>query len=58
MTSGNQSFLNPRQLLEAVVNDFGEKFKLGDEHDIREFNDIFLGRINDALKTKNGKVKS
>jgi hypothetical protein len=37
-------------LLAALVDDDDNDFKTGAEGDIREFNDILLGRIADALR--------
>ena len=33
-----------------MVNDWGDNLEHGDQCDIREFNEIFISRITDALE--------
>ena len=49
MTLGKQNFVNPGAILAALVDDNNMKFQVGQGEDIREFNDILLGRIKDAF---------
>jgi hypothetical protein len=48
--SGIQSYVDPTEVLTAIVDAFGEKFQFGQEQDIREFNELFISRISDAFR--------
>ena len=50
MTMGNKKYVNPSGVLQAIVDDNGNQIQIGEENDIREFNNIFLSRISDTLK--------
>ena len=61
MCMGNKKYLDPSCVLTTLVDDDGEPFKVGEEKDMHEFNDMFLSRIQDAqesLKKKDEEVKS
>ena len=45
MCIGNKKYLDPSAVLTSIVDDVGEKFKVGEEKDMQEFNDLFLQRI-------------
>lgn len=50
MTRGNKKYADPNKVLRSIVDNFGESIKIGDEKDIREFNEVFHSRIQDAFK--------
>lgn len=50
MAIGNKAYVEPGPVLAAIVDDSANQFQVGDERDLREFNEIFLSRIQDALK--------
>ena len=45
MCMGNKKYLDPSQVLTSIVDEDGETFKIGEEKDMQEFNDMFLSRI-------------
>lgn len=47
---GNKSYVEPGPVLNAIVDDSANQYQIGDERDLREFNEIFLSRIQDAIK--------
>lgn len=49
MSIGNKSYFKPVELLDVIVDDTGKKLQSGEERDIREFNDILISRIMDAM---------
>ena len=42
---GKKKYLDPSGVLDAVVDDQGDKVAIGDEKDISEYNRILLARI-------------
>ena len=48
---GSKKYLDPSAVLTSIVDDVGEKFKIGEEKDMQEFNDMFLSRIQDAQES-------
>ena len=52
MSVSNKKYLDPSGVLSAIVSDQGEQMTSGEEKDIREFNDVLLSRIKDALNAK------
>ena len=50
MAAGNRRYVDPRPVLESIVDDSGHQFHIGDERDLSAFNEIFLSRITDAIK--------
>lgn len=50
MAVGNRRYVDPRPVLESIVDDSGHQFHIGDERDLCAFNEIFLSRITDAIK--------
>ena len=59
MCMGSKKYLDPSAVLTSIVDDVGEKFKIGEEKDMQEFNDMFLSRIQDAQESQDKKrVKS
>ena len=51
MCMGSKKYLDPSAVLTSIVDDVGEKFKIGEEKDMQEFNDMFLSRIQDAQES-------
>ena len=52
MAMGNKKYVDPSGVLNSIVDDFGQRVQIGEEKDIREFNDVLLSRISDAIKAK------
>jgi len=52
MTKGNKKYADPHKVLRSIVDNFGETIKIGDEKDIREFNEVFHSRIQDAFNAR------
>jgi hypothetical protein len=52
MAKGNKKYVDPSGVLNSIVDDFGQRVQIGEEKDIREFNDVLLSRISDAIKAK------
>ena len=48
MCIGSKKYLDPSAVLTSIVDNDGEPFKVGEEKDMHEFNDMFLSRIQDA----------
>jgi hypothetical protein len=48
--SGIQSYVDPTEVLTAIVDEIGEKFQFGQEQDIGQFNELFISRISDAFR--------
>jgi ubiquitin carboxyl-terminal hydrolase 25/28 len=46
---GNKSYVEPGAVLGSIVDNSGNKFHIGDERDMSEFNSLFLARITDAI---------
>jgi hypothetical protein len=49
MTLSNRKSYNPAGLLATILDENGLLVSSGDEKDIREFNDIFINRLTEAL---------
>lgn len=49
MALGDFKYLDPIGVLDAVVDDQGDKVAIGEERDISEYNSILLQRIRDAF---------
>ncbi len=47
---GQQSYASPKDVLEAIVDEVGERFAVGQETDIGQFNELFISRLVDAFK--------
>jgi hypothetical protein len=52
MAIGNKKYVDPSGVLNSIVDDFGQRVQIGEEKDIREFNEVLLARISDAFKAK------
>ena len=52
MTAGNKSYVKPTELINVLVDDYGNKVEVGDERDIGEFNEIMIGRVIDAMNAQ------
>lgn len=52
MAKGNKKYIDPSGVLYCMVDNFGQKVQIGEEKDIREFNDVLLARISDAFKAR------
>ena len=50
MAVGNKKYVEPGLVLKAIIDDNGNQIQIGEENDIREFNQVFLSRISDAFK--------
>lgn len=50
MAKGNKKYIDPSGVLYSIVDNFGQKVQIGEEKDIREFNDVLIARISDAFK--------
>lgn len=50
MAIGQRNFVNPGAVLAALIDDNDIQFQVGQGEDIREFNDILIGRISDACR--------
>ena len=48
MCIGSKKYLDPSAVLTSLVDADGEPFKVGEELDMQEFNDMLLSRIQDA----------
>ena len=49
MAVGNKSYIDPKPVLATIVDNSGNQFQIGDERDLREFNEIFQQRLSDAI---------
>ena len=45
MTKSTKKYANPSEVLNAIVDDFGNRIQIGEQKDIGEFNNIFLARV-------------
>lgn len=45
--------VSPRNVLEAIVDEVGDKFEVGCQKDIGCFNELLISRIVDAFKAAN-----
>ena len=52
MSVSNKKYLDPSGVLKSIVSDHGEPVTIGDEKDIREFNDVLLSRIRNAIDSR------
>lgn len=52
MSMGNKKYVDPSGVLKSIVNDQGEPMTIGEEKDIREFNDVLLSRIRNAFDSR------
>lgn len=50
MAIGNKSYIEPQSVLSQIIDESAIQIQIGDERDLREFNEIFLSRISDAVK--------
>ena len=50
MAIGNRTYVDPGPVLQTIVDDNENQILVGDQRDLREFNEIFLSRITDAAK--------
>ena len=47
---GNQSYVDPNDVLSVLIDDNGQRIYIGEEKDIRDFNDILISRISDVFR--------
>jgi len=52
MTAGKKSYLKPIELMNVLVDNYGNNLQIGDERDIGEFNEIMIGRVIDAMNAQ------
>ena len=45
MAAGNNRYIDPRRVLEAVLDDQGDKVSFGEEKDISEYKLLLVSRI-------------
>ena len=45
MTIGDKKYADPSNVAHSLTDDSGNKFQVGDERDIGEFNDCLLSRV-------------
>jgi ubiquitin carboxyl-terminal hydrolase 25/28 len=45
----NQKYLDPSSILKKIVDEFGDRVKIGDEQDIGEFAMNFLDRMEEGI---------
>jgi hypothetical protein len=45
MTIGDKKYADPSDVAHSLVDDSGNKFQVGEERDISEFNDCLLSRV-------------
>jgi ubiquitin carboxyl-terminal hydrolase 25 len=50
MILGNKKFIDPSNVLDALVDDFGNKILVGEQKDVGEFNMNLIARIEEGLK--------
>jgi len=50
LTSSNRKYVEPTDVLKALVDDYGNQISIGEQKDAGEFNIIFLSEINEALQ--------
>lgn len=48
----NQKYVDPLNVLHALVDDYGNHIQIGDQKDVGEFNMILVARIEEGLKGK------
>ncbi|CAG9334956.1 unnamed protein product [Blepharisma stoltei] len=48
----NRKYADPSNVLNALVDDFGNHIEIGDQKDVGEFNMIFVARVEEGLKAK------
>lgn len=46
----HRRYLDPSNVLNALVDDFGNQLMIGDQKDVGEFNMIFVSRLEDGMK--------
>eukprot|EP01022_Parablepharisma_sp_SALTPOND_P001351 TRINITY_DN106156_c1_g1_i1.p1 TRINITY_DN106156_c1_g1~~TRINITY_DN106156_c1_g1_i1.p1 ORF type:complete len:938 (-),score=127.57 TRINITY_DN106156_c1_g1_i1:56-2869(-) len=56
MICSNRNYIDPINVLNTLVDDYGNKISIGEQKDAGEFNSIFLTRINEALEASEGKM--
>jgi hypothetical protein len=56
MTAGKKSYLKPIELMNVLVDNYGNNLQIGDERDIGEFNEIMIGRVIDAMNAQQDKL--
>jgi ubiquitin carboxyl-terminal hydrolase 25/28 len=52
MTKSYKKYADPTRVLRSLTDDFGKPVEIGEEKDIGEFNDTFLGRVQEGLNYK------
>ena len=57
MSVSNKKYLDPSGVLNSIVNGRGEQMTIGEEKDIREFNDVLLSRIRNAFESRKKEVE-
>ena len=57
MSVSNKKYLDPSGVLNSIVNGRREQMTIGEEKDIREFNDVLLSRIRNAFESRKKEVE-
>lgn len=50
MTRSHRRYVDPSNVLNALVDDFGNQLMIGDQKDVGEFNMVFVSRVEDGMK--------
>lgn len=57
LTFSNRKYIDPGKVLGALVDDFGNQIRVGEQKDVGEFHLILVARIEEGLRTKNELVE-
>ncbi|CAD8074360.1 unnamed protein product [Paramecium sonneborni] len=49
MIGSDRQFINPKEVILSIYDDFGNQMTIGDQKDVCEFNHYFLSRIDEGL---------
>ncbi|CAD8145218.1 unnamed protein product [Paramecium octaurelia] len=49
MIGSDRQFVDPKQVIHSIYDDFGKALPIGDQKDVGEFNNYFLSRIDEGL---------
>lgn len=52
MAKSDRKYADPSGVLNAIVDDYGNRIQIGEQKDIGEFNNTFLARIQEGLHAK------
>ncbi|CAK77068.1 unnamed protein product (macronuclear) [Paramecium tetraurelia] len=49
MIGSDRQFVDPKQVIHSIYDDFGKALPIGDQKDVGEFNNYFLSRIDEGM---------